>query len=73
MPHINVKMYTGRNKEEKEKIAKFLANALVETGINESAISVSITDVDKENWKTEVYDKELTNNKDLFIKPGYKM
>ena len=73
MPHIIVKMYKGRTEEKKMEIANILAEALSEKGgIDRSAISVAIEDIPKENWKEQVYDKELTEeNKNLYIKPGY--
>lgn len=73
MPHISLKMYSGRNKDDKMKIARELAKVLEENGIKTSAVSVSITDFEPENWKKEVYDKEIKDNKDLFIKLGYEM
>ncbi len=75
MPHIVVKMYKGRTEETKKDIADILADALSEKGgIDRSAISVAIEDIPEENWKEQVYDKELKeDNKNLYIKPGYKM
>ncbi|MGN1318779.1 MAG: 4-oxalocrotonate tautomerase family protein [Lachnospirales bacterium] len=73
MPHINLKMYKGKTEEEKIKIANTLLKALAKTGVREGAISVSIEDIDKENWKDEVYNKEIANNKNLYIEPDYKM
>lgn len=73
MPHINVKLYTGKSHEDKAKIAEALLKALADTGVREGAISVSITDIDKEDWKESVYDKEIVNNEDLYIKPDYEM
>lgn len=73
MPHIVVKMYKGRTEETKMEIANILADAMSEKcGIDRSAISVAIEDIPKENWKEEVYDKELnSDNKNLYIKPNY--
>lgn len=73
MPHISLKMYKGRSKEEKHKIANELAEVLVKNGVKLSAISVSITDYEPENWKEQVYDREIRNNKDIVIKADYKM
>jgi 4-oxalocrotonate tautomerase len=75
MPHINIKMYPGRDSELKKKAADAVAKALSESlGADMSAISVSVEDIPQTEWKEKVYDKELTeDNKNLFVKPGYTM
>lgn len=73
MPHISLKMYKGRTKEEKDKIANELAEVLVKNGVKPTAISVSVTDYEPEVWKEQVYDKEIRDNKDIFVEAGYKM
>jgi 4-oxalocrotonate tautomerase len=73
MPHINIKMYPGRDDATKKKAADAVAKALSESiGADMSVISVAIEDIPQSEWQEKVYDKELTDkNKNLFIKPGY--
>ena len=73
MPHISLKMYKGRNKEEKIKIANELLKVLENNEIKASSVSVSVSDIEPEKWKEEVYDREIRENDDLIIKPGYEM
>ena len=73
MPHISLKMYKGRTTEEKDKIANELAEVLVKNGVKPTAISVSVTDYEPEDWKEQVYDKEIRDNKDIFVEAGYNM
>ena len=73
MPHISLKMYKGRNKEEKIKIANELLKVLENNGIKASSVSVGVSDIEPEKWKEEVYDREIRENDDLIIKPGYEM
>ncbi len=73
MPHISLKMYKGRTTEEKNKIANELADVLVKNGVKPTAISVSVTDYEPEVWKEQVYDKEIRDNKDIFVEAGYNM
>lgn len=73
MPHISLKMYKGRTTEEKNKIANELAEVLVKNGVKPTAISVSVTDYEPEDWKEQVYDKEIRDNKDIFVEAGDKM
>ncbi|MFD2174735.1 tautomerase family protein [Rhodobacter lacus] len=74
MPHITVKLATGRTEDQKHDLAKHLAEALMNTlGTSEDAISVAIEDVPQAEWFTQVYDPEIAPNLDhLYKKPGYK-
>lgn len=75
MPHITIQMYTGRDEKTKKEIAGKMAEALSNAmNMEKKNISVSIQEIEKENWKTEVYDKVVDeNNQEVLIKPGYEM
>lgn len=73
MPHICLKMYKGRDEKTKIKIAEELAAVLENNGIKRSSISVSVVDIEPEKWKENVYDKDIKQNKDIIIMPGYEM
>lgn len=75
MPHIEIKCYPGRSEEEKRDCAEKVAMALAQAfGSNLSSISVSIKDVEKENWKNEVWDGQImADEASLYKKPGYSM
>lgn len=75
MPHIEIKCYPGRSEEQKrlcaEKVAQAAADAL---GCKLSSVSVAIKEVEKENWKKDVWDKQIVpGEKYLYKKPEYKM
>jgi len=75
MPHIEIKCYPGRSEEQKrlcaEKVAQTAAEAL---GCKLSSISVAIKEIEKENWKKDVWDKQIVlGEKYLYKKPEYKM
>lgn len=75
MPHIEIKCYPGRSDEQKklcaEKVAKAAAEAL---GLSTSTVSVAIKEIEKENWKKDVWDKQIVpDEKYLYKKPEYKM
>ena len=73
MPHITIQMYPGRSAELKQKLAEALLDAASKTLEREKAhFSVSVEDVPQEDWKTQVYDKVLTD-RNTVIKPGYEM
>ncbi len=73
MPHIEIKCFPGRSDEQKtlcaEKVAQAAAEAL---GCDLSSVSVAIKEVEKENWKKDVWDTQIVpDEKDLYKKPGY--
>lgn len=74
MPHIEIKCFPGRSDEQKtlcaEKVAQAAAEAL---GCDLSSVSVAIKEVEKENWKKDVWDKQIVpDEKYLYKKPEYK-
>lgn len=75
MPHIIIKLMTGRDEETKRKMAVKLAETLSKDfDIDKGSISVAVTDIPREEWKESVFDIELNDDNDeLYIKPGYKM
>ncbi len=67
MPHISIKMYPGRSKELKENLSKKMLEFISkEMDLDEKFFSISIEDVEQENWKAEVKDK--IKEEDLYIK-----
>lgn len=75
MPHIIVKLYSGRSEELKKEAASKIAKAASEAlGTDLDSVSVDFKEYDKENWKNEVYDKDIVPNFDnLYVKPKYEM
>ena len=73
MPHIVMKCYPGRTEEQKNLCAQKMAESIAETmGCPVSSVSISIQEIEKENWKETVWDTEISPNMDnLYIKPGY--
>lgn len=58
MPHISIKLYPGRSKEELEKISKSVQNSLVETvGWDPNVISVSIDEIEAEKFVEKANEK----------------
>ncbi len=67
MPHIQVSLYPGRDDELKNKIAKELKDTLVEKiGMPKEAISVSIEDIEAEDFENTIQDR-LQNEKNELI------
>ena len=73
MPHIVMKCYPGRTEEQKNLCAQQMAESVAQTmGCPVSSVSIAIEEVEKEDWKETVWDKEISPNMDgLYVKPGY--
>ena len=74
MPHIVIKCYKGRSKEQLQDVASKVALTVAETlQMNLGSVSVSVEEVDKETWpdiyKNEIYGKP----ENLYVEPQYKM
>lgn len=68
MPHIDITMIPGRDDRAKKEIAvkvqQFLAKEL---NIDEKFVSVSIEDVEKEEWAAHM---ERLKDRTMFVEPG---
>lgn len=75
MPHVIAKFYPGRTENQKKELANRIKNDIMDIlKVPEKSISVSLEEIPKENWKTEVWDKDIEAKKqDLYIKPGYNV
>ena len=73
MPHINVKLYPGREESLKFKLADKITEAVVEVmDSKEKSISVSIEEIPAKRWPKEVYKREILGNEEiLYKKPEY--
>ena len=73
MPHIILKLVTGRSAEQKKRIAAELTKAMMATAdCTEDAVSVSIEDVAANDWVEQVYKPDIIGKAGLLFKePGY--
>jgi 4-oxalocrotonate tautomerase len=72
MPHVLVKLYSGRTEQQKSKLAEAVAKAVTTTlNCGDEAVSVSIEDVKPQDWTAKVYKPDILNNPNIYKKPGY--
>ncbi|MEI9889991.1 MAG: tautomerase family protein [Caulobacteraceae bacterium] len=73
MPHVNVRMHSGRSEEQKAQLAEAIGQALMQIlGSSERSISVAIEDVEPDDWMAQVYEPEIGGKAGrLYKKPGY--
>lgn len=72
MPHINVKLYSGRNAEQKQALADALTKTMMSVlGSKEESISVGIEDVAPDAWADTVNKPEILDKPDtVYKRPG---
>ena len=75
MPHVIVKMYSGKSDKQKSAIAEGVTKAIMKaTGQGEESVSVSIEDVAPKDWAEKVFRPEIIGKPDsLYKKPGYRL
>lgn len=76
MPHINIKCYPKHLTENEMKsfITELTLLAEKHLKASENYVSISYTEIPAEQWKDEVYDKEIRPNLGTLAKePGYDM
>jgi 4-oxalocrotonate tautomerase len=73
MPHVIVKLQTGRSDQQKTKIAEEVTKAIMATAnCAEQAVSVSIQEIEPRDWVEQVYKPDIIGRPDtLYNKPGY--
>jgi 4-oxalocrotonate tautomerase len=73
MPHVIVKLASGRSEQQKQQIAAEVTKAVRATAnVGEDAVSVSIEDYAQSEWVEKVYRPEIIGKPGtLFKKPGY--
>lgn len=73
MPHVIIKLQSGRTEQQKAKLAELVTQAVM-TGARcaEQSVSVSIEDVEPAEWTEKVYKPEIIGHAErLYKKPGY--
>ena len=73
MPHVSIRAYPGRTEEQKQELAKAIAEDVIRCfGVPEAAVSVSIKEIAPENWKEEAVEGEMLSEGTRLLKlPGY--
>jgi 4-oxalocrotonate tautomerase len=73
MPHVIVKLASGRSEQQKARIADEVTKAIMATAkVGEDAVSVSIEDYPETERAEKVYRPEIIDKPGtLYKKPGY--
>ena len=73
MPHIIVKLWPGRSEGLKRELADEIARVVADKAkVDLGDVSVAIEEVAREDWREEVYEKDiLAKQHMLYKKPEY--
>jgi 4-oxalocrotonate tautomerase len=74
MPHVIVKMHSGRSEQLKARLAQEVTKAVTSTlNLGEDSVSVALEDVQPEDWTEQVYKPDILGKSEtIYKKPGYK-
>jgi 4-oxalocrotonate tautomerase len=75
MPHIIVKLWPGKSKQQKAKLAEAItASVTAVLGYGDDSVSVAFEEVPAAEWAEKVYHADIVGKPEqLFKKPGYSM
>jgi 4-oxalocrotonate tautomerase len=73
MPHVIVKLYSGRSEQQKAALAEALTSAVTRTlKLDVDSVSVGIEDVEPNDWAVKVYKADILGKPEtIYKKPGY--
>jgi 4-oxalocrotonate tautomerase len=74
MPHVIIKLWTGKSERQKARIADEVTKAIMtSTGYGAESVSVAIEDVEPNQWTEKVYKPDILGHQaQLYKKPGYR-
>jgi 4-oxalocrotonate tautomerase len=73
MPHVIVRLYSGKSERQKQALAQAVTAAVTRTlNYGEESVSVGIEDVEPKDWTARVYKTDIIDKSDtIYKKPGY--
>jgi 4-oxalocrotonate tautomerase len=75
VPHVIVKLWPGKSEQQKVRLAEEIVKDVTKIlNYGEESVSVSIEEVEPQDWVEKVYQPDIINNSEkLYKKPGYTM
>ena len=73
MPHVIVKLYSGRSERDKTRLAAEVTKAVTAAlKYGDESVSVGIEDVEPKDWARAVYKPDILDKREtIYKKPGY--
>jgi 4-oxalocrotonate tautomerase len=75
MPHVIVKLWPGKSKQQKARLAEAITRDVMSVlNYGEESVSVAFEEVSPGDWAEKVYKPDIVNNaENVYKKPGYTM
>ena len=75
MPHVIVKLWPGKSKKQKKRLADAITRDVIDVlDYGEESVSVALEEIPPAEWAKEVYQPDIVQNASrLYKKPGYRM
>ena len=75
MPHVIIKLWPGKSKAQKTRLAERIANDVMEVlDYGEESVSVAMEEIRSSDWARQVYRPDIKAKwGTLYKKPGYEM
>ena len=73
MPHVIVKLHSGKSERQKQALARAVTEAVMSAlNYGEESVSVGIEEVEPKDWTENVYKPDIIGKPDtIYKKPGY--
>ena len=73
MPHVIVKLWPGKSKQQKTRLAEAITKDVMDIlHYGDESVSVAMEEVNSQDWVQKVYKPDIQNKWDkLYKKPGY--
>jgi 4-oxalocrotonate tautomerase len=73
MPHVIIKLYSGRSEREKARLAEEITKSVIAVlKCGEESVSVGIEDIKPADWAERVYKPDILGKPEtVYKKPGY--
>ena len=73
MPHVIVKLHSGKSERQKQALAQAVTEAVMSAlNYGEESVSVGIEEVEPKDWTEKVYKPDIIGKPDtIYKKPGY--
>jgi 4-oxalocrotonate tautomerase len=74
MPHVIVKLWSGKSEKQKAKLAEEITKAVMTTlNYGEESVSVAMEEIEPKEWTEKVYKPDILGKPEtIYKKPGYR-
>jgi 4-oxalocrotonate tautomerase len=73
MPHVIVKLWSGKSEKQKARLAEEITKAVMTTlNYGEESVSVAMEEIEPKDWTERVYKPDILGKPEtIYKKPGY--